>query len=205
MDNSERKYRKASIEAILFTMGEAVSEERLLEALSIEKEELDCCIAELQKDYEKENRGIRLISLENAWQLCTKKEHYPILVKIAHIPKKQILTDILLETLAIIAYRQPVTKQEIEKIRGVKTDHAVNKLIEYGLVCEVGRLDAPGRPLMLGTTEEFLRRFDVETVDKLPELSPEQLADFRAEAWKQAQEIYPKEDAEEPGEGQNDI
>lgn len=196
-NNLEREYRKASIEAILFTMGEAVSEERLLETLSIEKEELDFCIAELQKDYEKENRGIRLTFLEGAWQLCTKKEYYPILIKIAHIPKKQILTDILLETLAIIAYRQPVTKQEIEKIRGVKTDHAVNKLIEYGLIYEVGRLDAPGRPLMFATTEEFLRRFDVDTVDKLPELPPERLADFRTEAWKQAQELYSKEETEE--------
>ena len=189
----ERDYLKAAVEAILFTMGEAVSEERLAEALSIEAEELRDCMEELKEDYEAEERGIRLISLEDAWQLCTKKEYYDLLVHITHIPKKQVLTDVLLETLSIIADRQPVTKQEIEKIRGVKCDHAVNKLIEYGLVGEAGRLDAPGRPLMFATTEEFLRRFGVESVDGLPELPPERIADFREEAIRQAGELYPKE------------
>lgn len=192
----ERESLKASLEAILFAIGEAVSEERLAEALSIEKEELNHCIAEMQKDYESKERGIRLVSLENSWQLSTKRECYKALVRIAHIPKKQVLTEVLLETLAIIAYRQPVTKQEIEKIRGVKCDHAVNKLLEYGLVCEAGRLDAPGRPLMFATTEEFLRRFGLESKEELPELPPEKLADFRAEALKQAKELYPAEEAE---------
>lgn len=189
----EKNNIKASLEAILFAMGEAVSEERLAEALSIEKEQLNHCMAELQKDYESEERGIRLIYLEHAWQLCTKKEYYSVLVQIAHVPKKQVLTEVLLETLAIIAYRQPVTKQEIEKIRGVKCDHAVNKLLEYGLVCEAGRLDAPGRPLMFATTEEFLRRFGLESREELPELPPERMADFRAEALRQAEELYPIE------------
>ena len=109
----------SAIEAILFVMGEAVSEEQLAAALSIEKEELHHCMIELQKEYESKERGICLVSLEDSWQLCTKKEYYEVLVNIAHIPKKQVLTEVLLETLAIIAYRQPVTKQEIEKIRGV--------------------------------------------------------------------------------------
>ena len=88
----------------------------------------------------------------------------------------------MLETLSIIAYKQPVTKVEIEKIRGVKSDHAVNKLVEYNLVCELGRLDAPGRPLLFGTTEEFLRSFGVHSVDELPVLSPVQLEEFKQEA-----------------------
>ena len=87
-----------------------------------------------------------------------------------------------METLSIIAYRQPVTKAEIEKIRGVKCDHAVNKLIEYGLVQELGRLDAPGRPLLFGTTEEFLRDFGISSKDNLPEISPVLLEDFKEEA-----------------------
>ena len=92
-----------------------------------------------------------------------------------------MLTDILLETLSIIAYKQPVTKSEIEKIRGVSCGHAVNKLIEYGLVCELGRLDAPGRPLLFGTTEEFLRSFGVHSVDDLPIINPVQLEEFKQE------------------------
>ena len=107
----------------------------------------------------KEDRGIRIIELEDSFQLCTKKEMYEYLIRVAKQPKRYALTDVLLETLSIVAYKQPVTKLEIEKIRGVKSDHAVNKLVEYGLIEETGRLDAPGRPLLFGTTEEFLRRF----------------------------------------------
>lgn len=193
----EKEDRKASLEAILFAMGEAVSEEQLAEALFMEKEELHNYMKEMQKEYEAKERGICLVALDNSWQLCTKKECYNALIRIAHIPKKQVLTEVLLETLAIIAYRQPVTKQEIEKIRGVKCDHAVNKLVEYGLVCEAGRLDAPGRPLMFATTEEFLRRFGLGNTEELPKLPPEKLADFRVEALKQAEELYPiKEELE---------
>ena len=93
-----------------------------------------------------------------------------------------MLTDVLLETLSIIAYRQPVTKLEIEKIRGVKSDHAVNKLVEYGLVEEKGRMEAPGRPLLFGTTEEFLRKFSVQSLDELPSLNEEQIEQFKEEA-----------------------
>ena len=93
----------------------------------------------------------------------------------------------MLETLSIIAYKQPVTKLEIEKIRGVKSDHAVNKLMEYNLVQEVGRLDAPGRPMLFGTTEEFLRNFGVQGLDELPELDPVQIEDFKAEAEEEIQ------------------
>ena len=87
----------------------------------------------------------------------------------------------MLETLSIIAYKQPVTRLEIERIRGVKSDHAVNKLIEYDLIEEVGRMDAPGRPILFGTTEEFLRRFSVQSVDELPVITPEKIEDFKAE------------------------
>ena len=96
--------------------------------------------------------------------------------------KRHVLTDVLLETLSIIAYKQPITKVEIEKIRGVSCDHAVNKLVEYNLVCELGRLDAPGRPLLFGTTEEFLRSFGVQSIDELPVLNPVQVEEFKQEA-----------------------
>ena len=110
-----------------------------------------------------------------------------ILVNIAMQPKKAVLTDVMMETLSIIAYKQPVTKQEIDKIRGVKSDHAVNKLVEYNLVQELGRLDAPGRPIVFGTTEEFLRNFGVDSTDNLPEISPVKMEDFRAEVEEEMQ------------------
>ena len=103
------------------------------------------------------------------------------MIQIAKQPKRYHLTDVVLETLSIIAYKQPVTRLEIERIRGVKSDHAVNKLIEYELVMEVGRMDAPGRPILFGTTEEFLRRFGVQSVDELPKVGPEKMEDFKAE------------------------
>ena len=93
-----------------------------------------------------------------------------------------MLTDTLLETLSIIAYKQPITRLEIEKIRGVSCDHAVNRLVEFGLIAEVGRMDAPGRPLLFGTTEEFLRSFGVKSLEELPELSQVQIAEFKEQA-----------------------
>ena len=126
--------------------------------------------------YQEEERGIQIIELENSFQLCTKKEYYDSLIRIA-----------ALETLSIIAYKQPVTKAEIEKIRGVKCDHAINKLMDYDLVRELGRLDAPGRPILLGTTEEFLRCFGVQGLEDLPEMDPVQLEDFKAEAEEEIQ------------------
>ena len=144
-------------------------------------------IYNLMDEYEAENRGVRIIELDNSFQMCTKKEVYEYLIRIAKQPKRYVLTDVVLETLSIIAYKQPVTKLEIEKIRGVKSDHAVNKLVEYGLVEEVGRLDAPGRPLLFGTTEEFLRRFSVQSLEELPTLNPEQMEHFKEEAEDEAQ------------------
>lgn len=102
-------------------------------------------------------------------------------------PKKPALTDVMLETLSIIAYKQPVTKAEIEKVPGSKSDHAQNKLVEYNLVKELGRLDAPGRPILFGTTEEFLRTFGVQGLEELPAVDPVKMADFKAEAEEEVQ------------------
>ena len=131
--------------------------------------------------------SVELGRIAKAYQMCTKQEYYDYLVNIAMQPKKAVLTDVMMETLSIIAYKQPVTKQEIDKIRGVKSDHAVNKLVEYNLVQELGRLDAPGRPIVFGTTEEFLRNFGVDSTDNLPEISPVKMEDFRAEVEEEMQ------------------
>ena len=177
-----RKEMEGVIEAILFTMGESVELSRIAKALEEEEETVRNVIHQMMERYEKEDRGIHIIELDNAFQMCTKKETYEYLIRIAKQPKRHVLTDVALETLSIIAYKQPITKLEIEKIRGVKSDHAVNKLIEYDLVTEVGRLNAPGKPILFGTTEEFLRRFSVQSVEELPSINPEKLEDFKAEA-----------------------
>ena len=178
----KRKEMEGVIEAILFTMGESVELSRIAKALEEEEETVRNVIHQMMERYEKEDRGIHIIELDNAFQMCTKKETYEYLIRIAKQPKRHVLTDVALETLSIIAYKQPITKLEIEKIRGVKSDHAVNKLIEYDLVTEVGRLNAPGKPNLFGTTEEFLRRFSVQSVEELPSINPEKLEDFKAEA-----------------------
>ncbi len=175
------------IEAILFTMGNSVEIEKIAGAIEHDTETTRRIIHNMMDKYEAEDRGIRIIELENSFQMCTKKETYEYLIKVAKQPRRYVLTDVALETLSIIAYKQPVTRLEIEKIRGVKSDHAVNKLIEYGLVCEVGRLDAPGKPILFGTTEEFLRRFSVQSIDDLPSLNPEQVETFKEEAEEEVQ------------------
>lgn len=175
------------IEAILFTMGDSVELDKIADAIGHDEETTRKIIHRMMDHYDSEDRGVRIIELDQAYQMCTKKEMYEYLIRIAKQPKKYVLTDVQLETLSIIAYKQPVTKLEIEKIRGVKSDHAVNKLIEYELVCECGRLDAPGKPILLGTTEEFLRRFSIHSIEDLPSLNPEQMENFKEEAEEEAQ------------------
>lgn len=178
---------EAAIEAILFAMGESVEVEKIAAALGCTEDAVHRIVKGMMKRYEAEDRGIQIVELGGAYQLCTKKEYYDCLVEIALQPKQAVLTDVMMETLSIIAYKQPVTKAEIEKIRGVKSDHAVNKLVEYNLVQELGRLDAPGRPILFGTTEEFLRSFGVESTDNLPVISPVKLEDFKAEVEEEMQ------------------
>jgi segregation and condensation protein B len=178
----EEKNYEAIVEAILFTMGESVELDKIANAIELDKTETKKIIQNLMERYEREKRGLMIIELEDAYQMCTRSEMYEYLIRIAKQPKRHVLTDVLLETLSIIAYKQPVTKAEIEKIRGVACDHAVNKLVEYNLVCELGRLDAPGRPLLFGTTEEFLRSFGVHSIDELPVVNPVQMEEFKQEA-----------------------
>ena len=176
------KELEAVIEAILFTMGEAVEVERIAAAVEHDEDTVRRLIRNMMTRYEESDRGIRIIELDGSFQLCTKPEMYEYLIKVAHVPKKHVLTDVMLETLSIIAYKQPITRLEIEKIRGVKCDHAVNKLIEYNLICEAGRLDAPGRPILFSTTEEFLRYFGIESLEELPILNQETIDNFKEEA-----------------------
>ncbi len=183
----DRREAEAAIEAILFAVGDSVETDKIAKAIEQDPETTKKIIYHMMERYREEDRGIQIMELEDAYQLCTKSELYEYLIRVAKQPRKPVLTDVVMETLSIIAYKQPITKLEIEKIRGVKCDHAVNKLIEYNLVKELGRLDAPGRPLLFGTTEEFLRHFGMHSLDELPEMNPVQLEDFKAEAEEEIQ------------------
>ena len=178
---------EATIEAVLFAMGDAVETEKLSAAIGHDTETTRRIVRRMMDRYNSRAGGMEIIELEDSFQMCTKVEMYEYLIRVAKQPRKYVLTDVLLETLSIIAYKQPVTKLEIEKIRGVKSDHAVNKLVEYNLVCEVGRLEAPGKPIQFGTTEEFLRRFSIHSVDELPSMNPEQVESFKEEAEEEIQ------------------
>ena len=177
----EEKAWEAVIEAVLFTMGNSVELSRLAAAIGQDENAAREAVLRLKKRYDTGKRGMQIIELENSYQMCTRSEYYEHLIRVAATPKKQVLSDVVLETLSIIAYKQPVTKLEIEKIRGVKSDHAVNKLVEYILVYEVGRLDAPGRPALFATTEEFLRRFGIGSTQNLPVADPVVAAEIRME------------------------
>jgi len=178
----DRTKAEAVIEAVLFTMGESVEISRLADVIEEDVKTTKSILQDMSKRYEQQERGITLTQFDNAVQLCTKADMYEYLVKIAKTPKKMTLTDTVLETLSIIAYKQPVTRIEIERVRGVSCDHAINKLLEYDLIMELGRLDAPGRPLLFGTTEQFLRCFGVKSLEELPEMNPVQLEEFKQQA-----------------------
>lgn len=181
MDESVKK-TEAAIEAVLFSMGDAVCIKDLASVLSIDEKTLEKVLADMMLRYEEEDRGIKIVKLEQSYQLCTKNEYYDILSGLVNMPKKHSLTDSLMETLSIVAYKQPVTRQEIEAIRGVSCVHAINRLVEYNLITEVGRLDAVGRPILFGTTEDFLRCFGVSSMDELPSITPDKIERFRQEA-----------------------
>ena len=162
---------KAAIEAILFTMGESVELGRIADAIQLSENETKKLIEELKKEYAgSANIGMNIIELDGAYQMCTKPQMYEYLIRIAKQPKKRVLTDVLLETLSIIAYKQPVTKGEIEAIRGIKCDRVMEGLMGKGLVEAVGRSQAIGRPILYGTTDMFLKNFGFTSLKDLPEI-----------------------------------
>ncbi len=172
---------ESAIEAILFSVGDAVKISQLATVLEIGEDDVVKIVEIMTDKYEQQKRGMTIIRLEDSFQMATKKEYYDYVRKINNKIKDYSLTDVLIETLAIIAYKQPVTKSMIEEIRGVNSSHSVNKLVEYKLVEEVGRLDGPGRPILFGTTKEFLRGFGIERVEELPAISEEIMTKIKGE------------------------
>lgn len=166
----EINQKKSIIEAILFAAGRPVTKNELILALEISAEDIDSIIKSMQEEYKKEDRGIELISIENSYQLCTKKELYEYIYPILDKRSKPNLSNAALETLSIIAYNPKITRAEIEAIRGVSADACVYKLLEYGLIEEAGKIDLPGKPMSYKTTGDFLRMFGYNSLGDLPEL-----------------------------------
>ncbi len=185
----ELKQEECIVEALLFAMGRAVSLPEMAAALDADEVLAKAAAERLLEQYEARQGGMLIRRVETAYQLCTNPLCYEGLIRVVSNPKKPVLSDVVLETLAIIAYKQPVTKAEIERIRGVQSDHAVNRLVEYGLVEESGRLNAPGRPALFVTTEEFLRRFGMESLKELPALSEDMAAEIEAQVAEEVSDV----------------
>ena len=160
----------AIIEAILFAAGRPVETNELITTLELPEEDIRNIITKMQEKYDEENRGIQIIKIENAYQLCTKKDYYEYVYPILDNRVKPSISNAAMETLAIIAYNPKITRAEIESIRGVNPDGTIYKLLEYNLIEDAGKLDAPGRPTTYRTTKEFLKLFGISSLDELPEL-----------------------------------
>ena len=161
---------KAMIEAILFACGREVEIRELMTALELSQDELFTIVDSMKQDYENQNRGIEIIKVNNSFQLTTKKDYYEYIYPIFDKRSKPNLTNAALETLSIIAYNPKITRAEIETIRGVSSDGTLYKLLEYNLIENLGKADAPGRPSMYGVSNEFMKMFGLTSLDELPEL-----------------------------------
>ena len=157
------------IEGVLFAAGDSVSIEKLADITDVDTKTLKSIINNLADKYDNEKSGLMIISLEDSYQMCTRPDYQEYIKKLAEPKRAHNLSNAALEVLSVIAYRQPVSKTAIEQIRGVSSDTIVNRLVERGLVKEAGRLDAPGKPVLFKTTEEFLRCFNLKSLKELPE------------------------------------
>lgn len=168
-----------AIEAILFASGTPVEVDRIVRALELDTATVTKCIDELIEEYKKPEKGIKIIRLNKNIQMCTNKEYGSYVRKVMDMKKNTPLSQAAMEVLAIVAYNQPVTKAFVEQVRGVDCSGVMGSLCVKGLVEEKGRLELPGRPLLYGTTDHFLRCFSIESLEGLPPLpeKPEDKAD----------------------------
>jgi segregation and condensation protein B len=163
--------KKAVLEGLLFVVGEdGLTFEQIEDVLDIELEEAKQLILELKEDYQKEDRGLRVDFLGNRFKLTTKYEHREYYQKLIENPLTNTLSQAALEVLAIIAYNEPITRVEVDKIRGVGSSQLIRKLVAKGFVKEVGRSDLPGRPILYKTTSEFLDYFGLAQIEDLPKM-----------------------------------
>lgn len=165
MDDREAK---SVIEGLLFTFGDPLEAKELSRVMDVPIKEITRLLQEMKDEFDFNRRGIRLIRFNDSYQLGTRPEHHEWIRSIVLDRNTKALSNAALETLSIIAYRQPVTKAEIDRIRGVKSDRSIETLVMRRLVRETGRLDRPGKPILYGTTDEFLKYFGLEALDQLP-------------------------------------
>jgi len=165
---ASNKTMKSAIESMMFVWGEPLSVKDVADIFNTDKKEVYDCFKELQEEYEQEGRGIVIREVNKCFQFVTRKENLDYIERLCTPVRKKRLSQSALETLAIVAYRQPVTKGEIESIRGIRCDRVMEGLIKKELVAEVGRADTVGRPILYGTTDEFLKQFEFETLKDLP-------------------------------------
>lgn len=168
VDNTDRL--KGIIEAVLFAAGEAVSRKEIKDRLDIGERELKNIVEKMNREYEEEGRGFFLVEFNDKLQLSTKPEYGEYIKRFIKSDSRQNLSQAAIETLAIVAYRQPITKVEIDDIRGVRSDRAIQTLVERNLIKEGGRLETTGRPILYCTTDDFLKYFGFKNLDELPEL-----------------------------------
>lgn len=172
-DLSNRDILKGRAEAVLFALGRAVTLNELNIALETDVKEVKKVLSELMDEYENDSRGLVIKCINDTYLLTTKAEYSNSIAKIINTPDKFKFTDAVLEILSVIAYKQPVTRSEIEEIRGVGCGNNLNRLIDYELIEEKGRLNTPGHPIIFGTTDKFLLTFGISNLTELPNISDE--------------------------------
>ena len=177
----KRTELESKLEALLFYSGDIISQKRLCEICNVEVFSIHMGINQLNYYYEESNSGIEIIEVGEGYQMCTVAKHTEAIQLYRQKPIKNSLTQALLETLAIVAYSQPITRTQIEDVRGVRCEHAISRLLEYGLIEEVGRLNVIGRPILFGTTSEFLRHFGFKNLEEMPKIKEELLEQFKEE------------------------
>lgn len=170
----EEKRIYGIIEAILFAKGEPVSLKDISNVIGKKENETKKIIEKIIKNYEEEEKGIKIIKVDNSYQMCTNPQYFTYVKNLYNVPQKKNISQTLLETLAIVAYKQPITKSQIEYIRGVSCEHAINSLIKYELIEEKGRLDTIGKPIIFGTTDYFLKYFGFTSLDNMPKVENEE-------------------------------
>ena len=169
-ETSRKNKIKSAIEAMLFVAGEPLNIKDIYTNLELDRKTVKEILTELAEDFKSESRGIKLINIDDSYQFVTKPENSEFIQKLLKKNKRQSLSQASIESLAIVAYKQPITRVDIDEIRGVKSESALQRLLERDLIKDVGRLEVPGRPILYGTTDEFLRQFGLQSLKELPSL-----------------------------------
>ena len=195
----ELNYMSGAVESILFASGEPIERKKLAEVLEIEPERVDAIVDELRESYRNENRGFEIVKLEQTYQMCSSPYYGEVTKKALDHRRNTPLSNAALEILSIVAYNQPVTKAYVEQIRGVDCFYGINALVEKGLIEEKGRLDAPGRPWLYGTTADFLRCFGLHSLEELPDLPRLELPGDEVEGQQTFDDVIPNPEPAEEG------